>query len=282
MRGLKSSEGERVMDRATSCYRRAGEICRWATLIWVGALLLGCASSSGPSDEELLRTLQQATARRDLGIDHLVKGRTALGIRDLSYALSLNPADPETLHWLGEAYRRKDRLPKAEDYLLQALELDPERQRTRLNLSGLYIQMERFEEAIREAQILIDDPLYATPWQAHNNQGWAQLQLGRVGEARFNFTRALDYRHGYWPTHLNLGILEVREGHKLEAIEHFRSVLDAKVGGGVSAEASYRLGEVYVSLGRHDRAVKYFTAAVEESPHGRWGKQSEGYLKLLH
>jgi tetratricopeptide (TPR) repeat protein len=270
------------MDRATSYFRRAGDVCRWAVVLWVGVWLLGCASSSGPSGEELLQTLQQATARRDLGIDHLLKGRTALGIRDLTYALSLNPADPETLHWLGEAYRRKDRLTEAEDYLLRALELDPERHRTRLNLSGLYIQMEHFEQSIAEAQILIDDPLFSTPWQAHNNQGWAQLQLERVREARANFERALDYRHQYWPTHLNLGILEAREGQKLEAIEQFRAVLDSKVGGGVSAEASYRLGEVYVSLGRHDRAVKYFTAAVEESPHGRWGKQSEGYLKLLH
>jgi len=270
------------MDRATCRFRRAGDVCRWAAVVGVGVLLLGCASNSGPNDEELLRTVRQANARRDLGVDHLVKGRTAMGIRDLSYALSLNPTDPEILHWLGEAYRRKDRLTEAEDYLLQALELDPARHGTRLNLSGLYIQMDHFEQAIEEAQILIDDPLYPRPWQAHNNQGWAQLQLGRVGEARANFAQALDYRRGYWPTHLNLGILEVGEGHNLKAIEHFRSVLDTEVGGGVSAEASYRLGEVYVSLGRHDRAVRYFTAAIEESPHGRWGKQSEGYLRLLY
>jgi tetratricopeptide (TPR) repeat protein len=270
------------MDRTICRFRRVSGACGWVAAVWAAGLLLGCATDSGPGDEELVKTFQQATARRDLGIDHVVKGRVALGIRDLSYALSLNPADPETLHWLGEAYRRKDRLTEAEDYLVQALEIDPGRHDTRLNLSGLYIQMNRFEDAIEEAQLLIDDPLYPRPWQAHNNQGWAQLELGRVGEARANFARALDYRRGYWPTHLNLGILEAREGHKLKAIEHFRSVLDRELGGSVSAEASYRLGEVYVSLGRRDRAVKYFTAAVEQSPHGRWGKRSEGYLRLLH
>lgn len=251
------------------------------TTALVGLLAVGCATR-GPTDEELFEVARKAEAHRNLGLDHLANGRAAMAIRELRYAHSLDPKDPESLHWLGEAHRRKGLLEEAETYLLEAIELDPGNQPARLNLSGLYIQMAHFEEAIKVAQGLVDDPLYPYPWLAHNNLGWAQLQLGRVGEARANFERALDYRQNYWPAHLNLGILEAREGSKLKAVEHLSRVLEQDVGGYVASEASYRLGQVYVALGRRRKAVRCFTAAVERSPRGHWAKQSEGYLKLLH
>jgi tetratricopeptide (TPR) repeat protein len=269
------------MNGVTRRFVRGSHLRRLSAVALVCALAVGCASK-GPTEGELFEVVQQAEARRNLGLDHLSKGRTAMAIRELQQANSLNPEDAECLRWLGEAHRRKGLLDEAEDYLLESLELDPENHSARLTLSGLYIQTARFEEAIDEAQALIDDPVYAQPWLAHNNIGWAHLQLGRNGKARASFELALDFYQRYWPAHLNLGILEAQEGHKLEAVEHFRNVLEQSMGGSITAEVSYRLGEVYVSLGRRRKAVTYFAAAVEHSPHGYWGKQSQGYLKLLY
>ena len=49
----------------------------------------------------------------------------------------------------------------------------------------------------------------------------------------------------------------------------------------VAAEANFRLGEIYVSLGKRNRAVEYLTAAVVKAPSGPWGRKSEQALKLL-
>ena len=87
---------------------------------------------------------REAEARRNLGMDHLAKGRTALAIRELTHAESLNTTDSDTQLWLGESYRRKGRLKEAQRYAERAVRLDPENHDARLNLSGLYLQMGRF------------------------------------------------------------------------------------------------------------------------------------------
>jgi len=247
------------------------------------ALGLGCAGQVvGPTEQEVAeQTLEQAAARRDLGIDHLTRGRTAMAIRELQYASELNPIDATTWLWLGEGYRRKGRLEEAEGFMLQAVDLAPDDQSARLNLSGLYIQMERWDDAIVQSEILIEDPLYPVPWKALSNKGWAELQAGRFDEARVSLEQALDFRRDYWPASLSLGILANKQGHRVEAIEHFEKVIDREIGFSPEAEANFRVAEVYVSLGRRDKAVEHFEAAVVNAPHGSWADESKRYLKLL-
>jgi Tfp pilus assembly protein PilF len=256
---------------------------RVAGCVLVAVLGLGCATELvGPTPEEAAEhALEKAAARRDLGIDHLTYGRTAMAIRELRYASELNPDDGVTWLWLGESYRRKARLDEAELYMLQAIAISPEYQSAHLNLSGLYIQMERWDEAIVQAQILVDDPLYPAPWRAYANRGWAELQAGMLPEARESLEQALDFRRDYWPASLSLGILANMEGHRLEAIKHFERIIDREVGFSPEAEANFRIAEVYVSLGRRDKALEHFEAAVVNAPDGDWAEQSEDYLKLL-
>jgi hypothetical protein len=47
------------------------------------------------------------------------------------------------------------------------------------------------------------------------------------------------------------------------------------------AEASYRLAEIYVSIGKRKRAVGHLMTAVAQAPGDLWGKKSEEYLRLL-
>ncbi len=205
-----------------------------------------------------------------------------MAIRELQYSLSRNPDDPITLNWLGEAYRRRGLLDRALEKIVAAVELSPEDQTSRLNLAGLYIQLKRFPEAIEHCQVLVDDPTFPAPWAALTNRGWAELQMGRPAAARASFEEALGFRANYWPARLNLGILENKEGHRLAAIVNFEYVLERELGGSVDAEANFRLGEVYVALGRRKKAVDHFKVAATTSPEGNWGRQSEEYLKLLH
>lgn len=233
------------------------------------------------TNEPPLDVKRQAEATRNVGVDHLSSGRTAMAIRELRHARELDPEDPVTELWLGEAYRRKGRLEEAESHLLRSLEIDPEAQETRLNLSGLYIQMKKYEPAIEQAQVLIDEPTFPAPWRALANRGWAQLKLGRNGAARASFEEALDYRPRYWRAHLNLGILDVMEGHRGDAIDRFQRVLELQPGYSAQAETYFRLGEIYVALGQRRQAVEHFEVALDRSPHGRWGEKSQEYLDLL-
>ena len=76
-------------------------------------------------------------------------------------------------------------------------------------------------------------------------------------------------------------MLEAQEGRKLEAINHFKYTLELEPPDRVQAEVNYRMAEVYVSLGRRDRALTHLTAATNREPDGPWAKKSQEYLKLL-
>jgi type IV pilus assembly protein PilF len=254
---------------------------RSATALLLLFLPLGCATPSiTPEQREVDHRI--AEAKRNVGIDYLANGRTPMAIRELQQAHQLDPDDPATIHWLGEAYRRRGLLDKALEHFEKALELMPRDSDLLLNLTGLYIQLKRFPEAIETSQTLIDDPTFSAPWKAFTNRGWAELQLGYTPEARASLEEALAFQPAYWPARLNLGILENQEGRRLQAIVNFEKVLERNLGRSVEAETNYRLGEAYVSLGRRDKAVECFKIAAETAPYERWGQQSEEYLRVLH
>lgn len=244
------------------------------------ALTTGCVTTEigGQAPADLTR---QAETRRDVGIDHLTKGRTALAIRNLLESVEQNPEDYESQLWLGEAYRRRGLTDLAEDHLLTAIELASRRHRPRINLAALYLQVGRYEESIVQSNVLIDDPTFAALWQALTNRGWAYFKMDQPSQARVSYEEALEFHPTYWPALLNLGILESSLGRRLEALERFQQVLLEHPSRNAQAEANFRIGEAFVSLGRRDRALTHFANAIEVSPYGRWGKQSQKYLKLL-
>jgi Tfp pilus assembly protein PilF len=255
------------------------KVVAWSAVL---ALALGCASTGGDEPPPISAADQsRSRAHQSVGATHLREGRVALAIRELRAAEELNPRDKWTQLTLAEAYRLKGRNEDAERHLRQALELDPGFQEARLTLSGLYIQTERYAEAIGEAQLLVDDPTFPQPWTALTNQGWAFSQLHRRAEAREALEHALEYNERYWRAHLNLGILDAEEGKRVEAIERFERVLALAPGPLGTAEANYRAAEIYVSLGNREQALEHLVAASSQRPSGPWGKRSEDYLKRL-
>lgn len=251
--------------------------------MWVGAALLmamalpGCAGKNPRAEQEA----RQAQSHYELGVDHLANGRAELALRELLLADRIRPDHPPTHYALANAYIFKQKLAEAERHLLRALEIQPGYHDARINLSTLYLQQRRWEEARAQSAILLEDPTYPAPWRAHSNQGWAELNLGRAAEARRELEAAREYSPGYWPAILNLGILEQQAGHHLEAAELFQRMLELQLDPNAEAEANYRLAEIYISLGKRDRALGHLMAAVSRTPEGEWGRRSEEYLKLL-
>lgn len=269
-----------------SCDRRrllTSRFTLFATLVLLGT---GCATTTYVVEEE--PAVSEARAKRDLGIDYLSTRRTAMAIRELQASLELDPADPQTHLWLGEAFRRKGQTLRAEEYLRTAVSLavasgeHRAEQEGRLNLSALLSQMGRYEDSLEHCGALAEDPTYSTPWRALSNCGWALMKLGRYPESRERFQRALEFHPRFAPALLNLGILEAEEGHRLAAVKALgRAIESGRLSTSGHAEANYRLGEIYVALGRRDKALAHFREAAKVAPDEDWGSQSQAYLDLL-
>ena len=162
---------------------------------------------------------RQARSHYGLALNHLREGRTGIAIRELLAAQALSPSDPWIDLSLAEAYRLKGHSADSERHLKRALELRPDLHAAKLNLSALYIQSERYEEAVKMSQELLADATFPVPWKALTNQGYALYKLGRNAEARQAFDHAHEYHERFWPARLDLAILDAEEGRRLEALE---------------------------------------------------------------
>ena len=60
-----------------------------------------------------------------------------------------------------------------------------------------------------------------------------------------------------------------------------REILEQEPGPSAESEVNYRAAEVYIALGKRDRALGHLTAAVAREPDGQWAAKSQEYLKLL-
>lgn len=251
-----------------------------ASLSCLALLLIpGCATTDKEAED--LQNARKAGSRMDIGVDHMDNGRTALALREFMAAESLDPANPRIQYALGEAYMARGLPDESEVHLLRALEIFPEFHDARLTLTALYIVKGRYEDVIVNCQMLLDDPTFPLPWRALGNKGWAEHKLGRNEEARRSLAMAREYRSGYWPAALSLAIIETEEGHRLEAIGLLQEIIDQEPGPRVESEANYRLAELYISLGRRDRALGHLTASAAVEPDGEWARKSQEYLKLL-
>jgi type IV pilus assembly protein PilF len=253
---------------------------RIATLA-LAALLAGTAGCATDPPQRGADNGKKATARLDIGADHLKQGRPALALREFMAAEQLNPGDPRIHYALGEAYLAQGKMADSELHYRQAVEIDPKYHDAWLSLSALLIVEKRYAEASTICRQLVDDPTYPSPWRALSNAGFAEFQLGHLGEARTLLERAREYNENYWPASLSLAQLEVREGRRLDALHLLQSALQIQPGPNVEAELNYRIAEIYVSLGRREEAMGHLTTAVARAPRGVWGKRSEEYLKLL-
>jgi tetratricopeptide (TPR) repeat protein len=255
-----------------------------ASIFVLCALSLGACATTGkvakrPEVSEDAK--RDALSHQGQGNAYLKDGNLAPAIREFRAAASLNPNDPWTRLALGEAYRMRGMMPEAESEVLAALAIDPKFQEAHLTLSGIYIQLGRYADAMREAQILIDDPTYSDVWMPLTNKGYSQIELGQLSEARKSLELAADFKPSYWRAHLNLGILASLEGQREEALEQFAKVVQYGAGTLGEAEANYRSAEIYVALGDQRSAIQHLVAASQRNPDGEWGKASAEYLKRL-
>ena len=188
----------------------------------------------------------------------------------------------------GQAYYRRGELQNAQRDLRRAMELDPTATRVLEALGDVTYALRdyehaagRYAECVIESKRLYDDPTFTSPWRALTNWGWASYRLGNVEEGREHLRTSREYNARYWPTHLNLGILEAEQGNRSAAIESFERVLELAQEPSAIAEASYRIAEIYVAQGRREEAMGHLRAAVGKAPSDLWGKKSEAYLRQL-
>ena len=210
-------------------------------LLWLSAALV-CRAAAVPSDEEL-RFWQER------------------GDRD--------PADAFSPARLGSAFLARLRSTgaskwetKAEAAFRLALARDPGQHAALVSLSALCLRRHAFAEAER----LASESIRLSPGSAdgYGARGDARLELGRIDEAREDFSRAADLTPGL-AARSRLAHLRWLEGHRDEACSLLAAALD-DVSPGADPEAvaqvKLQLGELKFRSGDFGQARTLYAAAA--------------------
>lgn len=190
-------------------------------------------------------------------------------------AHDISPRDPDYEHMLGLVHfvrgdfdYKHEYLNRAEKHLLNAIinydGFEPTEEQdfgrlsiseARINLSAVYLNAGRWDEAIAQAQKAIEDPLYRSPDNANYNIGVAyfrkDLPLKAIPYLQMSVKQNRDFAGGY----KTLGEVYLDLKKYPEAIRYFERAIKAY---DQYTEAYYLMGLAYQKQNRRTIARKWF------------------------
>jgi protein O-mannosyl-transferase len=198
----------------------------------------------------------------------ILAGRTVQRNRDwrddfslFRSALETSPHSARVRYNLGNAYRRRGDLGRAEELYRTCLQIAPDFDPARRNLGVVLSDMGRGEEAVA----LLQEALRKGPESAslRNNLGNAYRGLGRSAEAEAEYSRALELDPASADAHNNLGAVYHERGDPVRAEREYREAIRLSPD---RIPFRMNLGNLLLQRGDRPGAEHVFRAAVEMDP----------------
>ncbi|HWP49210.1 MAG TPA: tetratricopeptide repeat protein [Candidatus Limnocylindrales bacterium] len=174
---------------------------------------------------------------------------------------------------IGQLYTEQGKYSEAIFEYQQALRLNPEDEKSHLQLSLAYSHLNQYPEAIKELKEAIQiNPNYAEAYQA---LGDVYFRQNKTYEAIEAYKQALQIRPEYPEALYGLGLAYARRQANAEAIEQYQKVLqiDPKFPG-----VRTNLGLIYYRLGKYPEAISEFIQVLQEHPEDAWSHLGIGLV----
>ena len=224
----------------------------FALLVFV----LGCKHVPSAKDQEA------ASIHYDLGVQALQQN-TRQALAEFDLALQLDPELPEALAAKGMLLHVAFGKPEeALPLLKQAIALRPTFSEAKTNLGNVYLDLKRYDEAVKMYQDVLVDIRYPTPYIAQSNLGWARYKLGQTDAAVADIRMALTNNPKFCLGYRNLGTIYEETGQVEDACRQFAKFREycPQV-----PEAYLREGTCQAKLGQVAEAKASFQACAEKA-----------------
>jgi tetratricopeptide (TPR) repeat protein len=201
-----------------------------------------------------------------------------MALRELQLAEQKDADNADIQNSLAQAYQLKRAFLEAERHYLKALRLDRGNPTFQNNLAALYLDMERWDDAIRQFRKAADNLLFAAPEVALTGIGYANFHKGVYLDAIAACKEAINHNPRYAQAHLQLGEAYYALDKTGPAIEAYRQAL------ALSPDytlAHYRLGQAYMKLQQPEQAVASFREVLRLAPDSDLGRSVAEYIKIL-
>lgn len=126
----------------------------------------------------------------ELGVVKVNSGDLEAGLSLINEAISLDPADPEKLHFRGLVYARIHKPVEAIIDYKKAIQINPNVYQYHYNLGNVYMDFKQYEDAI----ICYTESANINPsdFDIYANRGMCHLKLSQHKEAYIDFKLVLD------------------------------------------------------------------------------------------
>ena len=180
--------------------------------MWV---LPGCAHV--PTEKEQ----DAAGIHYDMGVEAQIKDPPT-AMREYEMALALDPGLAEAWHAKGVLEHMVfGKLDAARASYQKALELNPRFSAALTNLGNVYLEQKRYDDAIKQYELALNDMTYREPWIAQANLGWARYKQGDsrggIESLKSSVTNNPKFCFGF----LKLGNIYEEQGNLPEACRNY-------------------------------------------------------------
>jgi tetratricopeptide (TPR) repeat protein len=158
-------------------------------------------------------------------------------IRQLGLALAIEPNNKAAHRFMGDCYRQKNILGKAEEQYQLVLAADPHFPQVLNNLGALYIDLGRYPEALDLLRRAV--AARASMADAHNNLGAVLQEMGKLDEAIPSFRHAVELDPSMVAARMNLAGCYAQKGMWAEVAPQLEEVLKLDPGN-VNAQRGLR------------------------------------------
>ncbi len=238
----------------------------------VAGLLAACVHI--PTEKER----QGAEAHYDLGVSAQTAGDVRSALKEFEASLKLDEDFAEAHNAIALLLHLSfDKKDEAEKHYRRALEIRPAFSEAKVNLGNLYLDQGRLDEAIRLYEQALNDMLYATPYIAEANLGWAYFKKGNNAQAIEHLRAAVTTNPQFCLGYKNLGLVQDARGDLSAACTEFGRFVRAcpKV-----AEAYQLQGSCQVRQGRTAEARASFDACVENATGAAQARVHDECIRL--
>ncbi len=219
------------------------------------ALVGGCAHVSE-------RDREQGQLHYDLGVQNLVKS-PQVAIKEADEALKFDPGNADAWHLKALVLHQSfHRLEEAHQAYTKALELRTPFPEARTNLGALYMEMKRYDDAIAQYKVALDDVTYREPYLPQGNIGWAYFKKGEVKPALEYLRNAVSVNPKFCLGHLWLGQVHESQGNAADSCKSFGKFRESCPD---RADAWQRDGVCLVNAGDFAGAAKALDTCVEKA-----------------
>ena len=241
----------------------------------LGAALLSAGCQHGPDP----KAQRAAEIQNDLAVGSLNQGDYQSAYQEFQQAVQMDDTLADAHNGLGLVLHLNfQKLAEAEVQYKRAIELRPTFSEARVNLGNLYLDEGRYDEAIAEYEVALNDMLYRTPHFAQSNLGWALYKKGQTDRAIESVKAAVTAVPNFCQGWRTLGLIYDGSGQTAKACDAFAEFAQDCP---AVADAHEHLGLCRFKLGRAELARVSFAACVEHASAGALREECVGYLAKL-